>query len=104
MSELANLFLNGFAIKHLTILYNSSHHNAQVSAMVLAAGHRIMFRAPYYPVDGPIEFVFNTVEGFLTIYSHLVENNGISLRNWTRTAIGNITDFLPYYNNCGYIN
>ena len=60
VSELANLFLNGFAIKHLTILYNSSHHNAQVSAMVLAAGHRIMFRAPYYPVDGPIEFVFNT--------------------------------------------
>ena len=92
-----------FHINTLSTLSNiSSHHNTQVVAMVLAAGHRIVFRAPYWPIDGPIEFVFNTVEGFLTIFSHLVENNGISLRHWTRTGIANIQTFVPYFNNCGY--
>lgn len=90
--------------KEYYLLLNSSHHNDQVAAMILMAGHRIMFRAPYWPIDGPIEFVFNTLEGYLTIYSHLVENNSISLRRWTRNAVQNIAAFVPYFNNCGYIN
>ena len=47
-NEFANLFLNGFVIKHFTnSLQYSSNQNVQVSAMVLAAGNRIMFHAPY---------------------------------------------------------
>ena len=70
--------------------------------MILAAGHRIVFRAPYYPIDGPIEFVFNTVEAYLAINMYNVQNTGISLRHWTMNGIGNITTFVPYFNNCGY--
>jgi hypothetical protein len=58
--------------------------------MIHTAGHRVMFRAPYYPIDGPIEFVFNTIETFLTINMHKVENNGISLRHWTLNGIARI--------------
>jgi hypothetical protein len=35
--------------------------------MIFAAGHRIVFRAPYYPIDGPIKFVFNTIQTYLAI-------------------------------------
>jgi hypothetical protein len=78
----------------------SSHHNLQVAAMILTAGHRIAFRAPYYPIDGPIEFVFNAVQTYLAINCHLVQNNGTSLRHWTMNGIANIRSFVPYFNNC----
>eukprot|EP00537_Pseudo-nitzschia_pungens_P001385 CAMPEP_0172378124 /NCGR_PEP_ID=MMETSP1060-20121228/69262_1 /TAXON_ID=37318 /ORGANISM="Pseudo-nitzschia pungens, Strain cf. cingulata" /LENGTH=146 /DNA_ID=CAMNT_0013105839 /DNA_START=815 /DNA_END=1256 /DNA_ORIENTATION=- len=39
-----------------------AHHNPLTLNAILAAGHRFVFRAPYYPVDGPIEYVFNTIE------------------------------------------
>jgi hypothetical protein len=81
----------------------NSHHNRQMSALIFAAGHRLAFRAPYYPVDGPIELVFNTVQNFLVINMHKVGNNGISLRHWTNVAITSIPIFVPYFDNCGYI-
>ena len=80
----------------------SSHHNRQMAALIFAAGHRLAFRAPYYPVDGPIEFVFNTVQGHLVINMHKVSNNGISLCNETCVAIASIPTFVPYFENCGY--
>ena len=46
-----------------------SHRNQQMSAIIIGAGHRIVFCAPYYPVDGPIEYVFNTVQGVPLIYT-----------------------------------
>jgi hypothetical protein len=42
-----------------------SHHNARMAAIIINAGHRLAYRAPYYPVDGPIKFVFNTIQGML---------------------------------------
>ena len=47
------------------ITYLSSHHNVQMAAIIHAAGHRLAFRAPYYPIDGPIEYVFNTIQNRL---------------------------------------
>jgi hypothetical protein len=70
--------------------------------MIFAAGHRIVFRAPYYPIDGPIEFVFNTIQTYLAINMHLVENNGISLRHNTMNGIAHIRSFVPYFNSCGF--
>jgi transposase len=42
------------------------HHDATLNA-ILNAGHRFVFRAPYWPVDGPIEYVFNTIEMALDV-------------------------------------
>ena len=39
----------------------TSHVNLVITQIIHAAGHRIIFRAPYYPVDGPIEYSFNTL-------------------------------------------
>ena len=81
----------------------NSLHNQQIAAMIYAARHRLAFRAPCYPVDGPIEYVFNTVQSHMTINMHKVANNGGGLCNQTRIAITAITTFVPYFENCGYI-
>ncbi len=41
--------------------------NIEMAAIICAAGHRLAFCAPYYPVDGPIEYAFNTIQGILRI-------------------------------------
>ncbi|KAL7502605.1 hypothetical protein ACHAXN_000540 [Cyclotella atomus] len=63
MIELFTMILNDIgpgtpARRRCFIMDNlGSHHNDQVAAMILMAGHRIMFRALYWPIDESIEFV-----------------------------------------------
>ena len=70
-------------------------------SMIIAAGHRIVFRAPYYPVDGPIEYVFNTLQCFLRIHNGSIAC-GPTLLQAINVGIGNITTFTPYFAHCGY--
>jgi hypothetical protein len=79
----------------------SSHTNAYIRQIVNAAGHRIVFRAPYYPVDGPIEFVFNTIEQALGSYFYTVRTDN-ELMQAVYTEIGKMETFVPYFVNCGY--
>ena len=69
--------------------------------LIITAGHRIMFRAPYYPVDGPIEYVFNTIQDMLRVNNALI-SDGPSFVNLVQDCIGNIPLFVPYFENCGY--
>lgn len=46
----------------------NAHLNPTVLGLIINFGHRVLFRAPYYPVDGPIEYVFNTLQNILCIY------------------------------------
>ena len=57
----------------------NTHRNQIVAAMINIHGHRIVFRAPYYPVDGPIEYVFNTIQhgvslAMYNINTHVIIN------------------------------
>ena len=79
----------------------TSHHSAIIRQMITDAGHRIVFRAPYYPVDGPIEFVFNHVEEQLTGYQYLIEN-GEDLRDAVIAIVTRIQHFQEYFIHCGY--
>jgi transposase len=79
----------------------TSHHNLQISAMIHAAGHRLAFRAPYYPIDGPIEYVFNTLQGYLRINMHNIRD-GPTLINELGNAITSIQSFEAYFINCGF--
>lgn len=69
--------------------------------MIVGAGHRLVFRAPYYPVNGPIEFVFNTIEQSLCQYQYSV-TDGVALRQAVNTSIPGIHDFVDYFIHCGY--
>ena len=81
----------------------SSHHNVQMTLLIFMAGHRLVFRAPYYPIDGPIEieYVFNIIQGTLRINMASIKD-GPSLVAKVIAAIGNIQTFEPYFINCGY--
>jgi transposase len=77
------------------------HHHPLVIASIYAAGHRICYRAPYHPVDGPIEYCFNSIESRLK-----ARMNGIYDINDLTLAVqqiirGNI-NFSNFFENCGY--
>ena len=79
----------------------NSHHNGAISALIYASGHRIVFRAPYYPVDGPIEYVFNTLQCMLRTRLHKVID-GPSLINEIGNVIQAMINFEPYFIHCGF--
>ena len=79
----------------------SSHHNLQMATIIFNAGHRIVFRAPYYPVDGPIEYVFNTIQGTLQINNRLIVD-GTTLVEELLNAVADIPNFVAYFINCGF--
>lgn len=79
----------------------ASHRNALIRQMIINAGHRLLFCAPYYPVDGPIEFVFNTIQQRLTEYQYTI-TDGVHLRQAVQTIVTSINDFAEYFVHCGY--
>lgn len=79
----------------------TSHHSAYVRQIIVNAGHRLVFRAPYYPVDGPIEFVFNTIEQRLNDYQYTVTTGG-QLVQAVNTIVTGMHDFENYFIHCGY--
>ena len=72
-----------------------------MAALIWAAGHRLVFRAPYYPIDGPIEYVFNTIQGVLRIRMDVI-TDGPSLINELNVAIAAVPSFEPYFVNCEF--
>ena len=79
----------------------NAHHNRAVAALIQASGHRLVFRAPYYPVDGPIEYIFNTLQAKLRVNMHDIID-GATLINEIGNAIQSMDDFSPYFVNCGF--
>ena len=41
------------------------HKHPMVLGLIQNAGHHVKFRAPYWSCDGPIEYVFNTIQSHL---------------------------------------
>lgn len=79
-----------------------AHRNLLVLQVIYAAGHRVMFRAPYYPVDGPIEYFFNTIQGTLTLSMYNIDSLG-AVRNDVRDTIRNTSSFRSYFLHCGHL-
>ena len=72
-----------------------------MAALIFVAGHRLIFWAQYHPVGGPIEYVFNTIQGTLRINMASIYD-GPSLVAEIYAAIGDIVTFEPYFVNCGF--
>ena len=81
----------------------ATHHSMLVSQLIHSRGHRILFRAPYYPVDGPIEYVFNTIQQALTRALYRVINTEELIREVCR-IIASKADFVGYFTHCGFNN
>jgi len=78
-----------------------SHQSAAVAAAIHARGHRLAFRAPYYPIDGPIEYVFNTLQHEMTQRMPHIESETDFLRELHK-ALRLQKNFQPYFRRCGF--
>ena len=58
----------------------ASHKNPLITNAILNAGHRYVFQAPYWPVDGAVEYVFIAIQTQLRIYFNRI-NDMADLRN-----------------------
>ena len=97
-------------ITDISLLSNglaSLHRNQIVFQMIHAAGHRLVLRAPYHPFDGPIEYVFNTLQQGLTAALYRVghDNPAVAYANLVREVnniIRRMVDFSGYFIHCGF--
>ena len=79
-----------------------SHTNGAVQALIFNAGHRIVFRAPYHPVDGTIEYIFNVVQCALCIRLRDIKTTDDYIRH-LRQIITNMPAFSPFFEHVGFI-
>jgi hypothetical protein len=52
----------------------TSHKSPIVHLLVNSNQHRLIFRAPYYPCDGPIEYFFNHLQQQLSLEMYRVKD------------------------------
>jgi len=77
------------------------HKNPLVLWLILISGHRFVFRAPYWPVDAPIEYVFNVVENALTIRMHEIYDDA-DLVQAIEETLRTIRSFENWFHHVGY--
>ena len=79
----------------------STHKSALVSQLILMHGHWLVFRALYYPVDGAIEYVFNTIQHEIALSMYTI-NTIQDLINKIHAIVASIASFVNYFINCGF--
>lgn len=79
------------------------HHDPNVIDLIVRNGHRYLFRAPYWAIDGPMEYVFNTIHVHLLMY-HSEVHDLDQLENVTDTIIANMNDWMRYFLHCNFPN
>ena len=77
------------------------HHNPLIVFTLLLRGHFIVFRAPYTPSDGPIEYVFNVLEGALIHYMHRI-SNAADVKRVLESKIAAMREFSRFFRHVGY--
>ena len=81
----------------------STHRSPLIANLIFAHGHRMVLRAPYYPIDGAIEYVFNTVQTMLRLkLQEIFSRDDLVLH--IQLEIANIPIFTPYFRHVGFIH
>lgn len=80
----------------------NSHKNPVITSLIYNSGHRLVYRAPYYAVDGPIEYIFNTIQAALTWQLGNI-NNTDELIQAVRDIIASIPSFREYFVHVGFL-
>ena len=81
----------------------NSHKNPAVIALIHVYGRGVVFRAPYWAVDGSIEFVFNTIQTLVRSWLYEIYN-GEDLIHVVYQTIQSIESFAPYFVHVGFNN
>ena len=79
------------------------HANVFILNLITSRGHRYLFRAPYWSVDGPMEYVFNTFHVKLLLFFREIEDLD-ELRNALNQIIAQLSPngFDPYFFHVGF--
>ena len=76
--------------------------SALVSQLIMMRGHCLVFWAPYYPVDGPIEYVFNTIQQAIALSMYVITDIN-DLINKVIAIVRFLIDFVNYFIHCGFV-
>ena len=79
------------------------HHSKILLMRFEERGHRYLFRAPYWSVDGPMEYIFNSVHVFLLMHFRDIEDLDV-LANRLDVIITQLGDFMEYFQHVGFPN
>ena len=79
------------------------HHSPILLLAIRERGHRLLFRASYWSVDGPMEYVFNTLHVFLLEYFRKLEDLD-DLGAALDQIIGTTDNFRNYFLNVGFLD
>ena len=79
-----------------------THWNNAVLTLIYDAGHRVVFRAPYYPVDGAIEYVFNVIQCSLRMRLRLIATTDDFIYH-LRNIVVNIPTFHVFFEHVGFV-
>ena len=74
----------------------------QVMVVIYQAGHRVVPRAPYWSVDGAIEYVFNTLQVLRCVNLQEIKDND-DLVNHIQNVFVNFERFTEYFRHVGFI-
>ena len=80
-----------------------THHNPLLLDRIEERGHKYLFRAPYWSVDGPMEYVFNSIHVFLLDYFRDVDNLD-ELGTRLDAIIAGMGNFIQYFLHVGFPN
>ena len=80
----------------------NSHKNQAVIALIYLYGHSVVYCAPYWPVDGGIEFIFNTIQTMVRarMYTVVVSADLIAA---VYEYVQSIDSFSNYFTNVGFV-
>ena len=77
------------------------HHNPILQNLITSRGHRYLYRAPYWSVDGPMEYVFNTLHTLLLMFFRDCEDLD-ELANRIDLTIPQMRGFVRYSLHVGF--
>lgn len=81
------------------------HKNPIITDLIENAGHRVVYRAPYWSCDGAIEYVFNTIHTKLQMANEITGATTLDdLRDKLDDIIFHLstTSFRPYFVHVGF--
>ena len=79
----------------------NTHKNPHIINLIEERGHLVVFRAPYWAVDGAIEYVFNTVHSLIDVRHNNIGNVN-ELEVLLRDTISEMGSFRPYFEHVGF--
>jgi DDE superfamily endonuclease len=80
----------------------TAHHSPLVRLLIHNREYRLVFRAPYHPVDGPIEYFFNHLQQQLTLELYNFHNEQQLQQAIVQICQRANSQFDRYFEHCGY--